>query len=378
MGKKDYYELLGVKKDATESEIKSAFRKKAKELHPDNKETGDEAKFKEIGEAYSVLSDQQKKAQYDRFGHDAFQNGGAGSSGFSGFGGFNSGFSSFDNIDLSDILGDIFGSSFGFGGRKNNRSHRPTKGPDALIRVELIFEEAVFGTEKTLNLDLEETCNKCNGHGGFDEQTCKTCDGTGRVITNQRTLFGTFQTETTCPDCNGKGQSYKTTCSECRGKGINRKNKSILVSVPSGVDTGSQLKLTGKGQAGKNGGENGDIYIEFIVKSHPIFKREENDIYLEVPITFTEAALGCKKNIPTIYGNVILDIKEGTNSEDIYKLKGKGINESSFFGKGDMYVTIKVITPSKLSKEQRKILQELEKTDLDNEKEIKEFNKYIK
>lgn len=375
MAKKDYYELLGVNKGASDSEIKSAFRKKAKELHPDNKETGNEAKFKEVGEAYAVLSDEQKRAQYDRFGHDAFQNAG-GAGGFSGFGDF-SGFSSFDDIDLSDILGDIFGSSFGFGGR-SARSNRATKGPDSLVRIELTFEEAVFGTDKTLNVDLDETCSKCDGNGGHDEENCSTCRGSGRVITEQRTLFGAFQSESTCPTCQGRGKTYKNKCSTCNGKGLNRKNKDLNIKIPAGVDTGSQLKLSGKGQAGKNGGPNGDIYIELIVKSHPIFERDGNDIHLEVPITFAEAALGIKKDIPTIHGNVILDIKEGTNSGDLYKLKGKGVNEAGVFGKGDMYVKIKVVTPSKLSKEQKKLFQQLDKTKLHNEKEIKEFNKHVK
>lgn len=373
MSKKDYYEILGVQKGATETEIKSAFRKKAKELHPDNKDTGDEAKFKELGEAYSVLSDTQKKEQYDRFGHDAFSNAG-GAGGFQGFGGFSS---SFDDIDLSDILGDIFGSSFGFGGRSSSRGNQPTKGPDSLVRVELTFEDAAFGVDKTLNLNLDETCEKCSGYGGFDEEQCKTCNGAGRVVSQQNTLFGTFQTETTCPTCNGKGSTYKTTCTECKGKGQQRNNKDIVVKVPAGVDTGSQLKLTGKGQAGRNGGPNGDIYIEFKVKPHPIFERDANDIYLEVPVTFTEAALGVKKEIPTIHGNIMLDIKEGTNSGDLYKVKGKGINDSSLFGKGDMFVTIKVITPSKLTRDQKKILKQLDKTKLNNEKELKEFDKYL-
>ena len=279
MNKKDYYEVLGVSKTATEDEIKRAFRKLAKQYHPDiNKEPGAEEKFKEIGEAYSVLSDPEKRRQYDQFGHAAFEQGGQG--GFGGFSGFNA-----DDIDLSSIFGDLFGGAFGgfsgFGRGNQTKRNRPVKGKDTLIHMNLTFEEAVFGCSKTLKLDLDETCEKCDGKGGFDESTCTTCNGQGRVITQQQTMFGVFQTENTCPDCDGTGKIFKTKCSACKGKGHIVKNKEIVVKIPEGVDTGNKIRISGKGSAGYNGGPNGDIYIEFKVKEHPLFQRDDNNIYLD-------------------------------------------------------------------------------------------------
>ncbi len=373
--KKDYYEILGVSKNATDDEIKRAFRKLAKQYHPDiNKEPGAEEKFKEIGEAYAVLSDKEKRRQYDQFGHAAFENNGAG-----GFGGF-SGFSA-DDIDLSSIFGDIFGSAFGgfsgFGSSRSNRQNRPAKGKDSLIRMNLTFEEAVFGCEKTINLDLDEKCSKCNGKGGFDESTCSTCNGRGRVISQQQTMFGVFQSESTCPDCQGTGKTFRQTCSACRGKGHVLKNKDIVVKVPEGVDTGNKIRITGKGSAGYNGGPNGDIYIEFKVKDHPLFQRDGEDIYLEVPITVTQAVLGCKKEIPTLQGNVILDIKAGAQNQDKLKLRGKGIKVPDSFRKGDMIVILKVVIPTKLDRIQKKLFKELDETNLENSLEFREFNRYI-
>ena len=374
MNKKDYYEVLGVSKSATQDEIKRAFRKLAKQYHPDvNKEPGAEEKFKEIGEAYAVLSDEKKRQQYDQFGHAAFEQGSAG-----GFGG---GFSGFDDIDLSSIFGDLFGggfSSFGSFGRSGaSRKDRPTKGNDSLVRMNLTFEEAVFGCDKSLRLDLDEECTHCHGKGGFDEQTCSSCGGRGRVISQQQTMFGVFQTETTCPHCKGKGKSFKTTCSECRGKGHIVKNKEIVVKVPEGVDTGNKIRISGKGSAGYNGGPNGDIYIEFNVKEHPLYQRDEEDIYLEVPLTITEAVLGCKKEIPTLYGNVILDIKEGTQNGEKLKLRNKGVKVPNTRRIGDMFVIIKIITPKKLDRTQKKLFKELEATNLANSIEFKNFEKYL-
>lgn len=374
MNKKDYYEVLGVSKSATQDEIKRAFRKLAKQYHPDvNKEPGAEEKFKEIGEAYAVLSDEKKRQQYDQFGHAAFEQGSAG-----GFGG---GFSGFDDIDLSSIFGDLFGGGFssfgGFGRSGASRKDRPTKGNDSLVRMNLTFEEAVFGCDKSLRLDLDEECTHCHGKGGFDEQTCSSCGGRGRVISQQQTMFGVFQTETTCPHCKGKGKSFKTTCSECRGKGHIVKNKEIVVKVPEGVDTGNKIRISGKGSAGYNGGPNGDIYIEFNVKEHPLYQRDEEDIYLEVPLTITEAVLGCKKEIPTLYGNVILDIKEGTQNGEKLKLRNKGVKIPNTRRIGDMFVIIKIITPKKLDRTQKKLFKELEATNLANSIEFKNFEKYL-
>lgn len=371
--KRDYYEVLGLSKGASDEEIKRAFRKLAKQYHPDvNKEPGAEEKFKEIGEAYSVLSDPQKKAQYDQFGHAAFENGGAGS----GFGGFSA-----DDIDLSSIFDDLFGSSFGggfgFGGSSRRSSNRPTKGRDTLVKMNLSFDEAVFGCKKEIKVDLNETCDKCHGKGGFDETICKTCGGTGRVVVSQQSLFGMIQTQTTCKDCGGAGKTFKTTCSACSGNGHVRKNKEILVTVPEGVDTGYQLRISGKGEAGLNGGPNGDIYIEFNVKEHELFKRDEEDIYLEVPLNICEAILGCKKDVPTINGIVTVDIKAGIQNGSKLKLKGKGVKIPNSLRKGDMYLIIKVIIPTKLDRSQKALVKELNDTDLNNETEIKKFNKYL-
>ena len=376
MNKKDYYEVLGVSKTATDEEIKRAFRKLAKQYHPDNKQTGDEAKFKEVGEAYAILSDPQKRRQYDQFGHQAFTNNG--NAGFSGF--------STDDIDLGDIFNEIFGGGFsgfgsfsGFGGRSGARttSKRPHKGADSLVTVTLDFLEAINGCKKSITLDLNEKCDSCHGEGGFDEKSCPTCGGSGKIISEQRSLFGVFQTQTTCNTCGGTGRVFKTTCSECNGTGNVRKKKEIEVTIPEGVDTGYQLRISGKGSAGTNGGPNGDIYIEFKVKPHPIFEREDEDIYLSVPLTVTEAILGCKKEIPTLTGNVILEVKPGTNSGDKVKLKGKGVKKVNSFGKGNMYVVYNVIMPSKLSMSQKRLIKELAQTTLDDAPEFREFKKYL-
>ena len=373
---KDYYETLGVSKSATDAEIKSAFRKLAKQYHPDiNKEEGAAEKFKEIGEAYSVLSDEKKRAQYDQFGHEAFTQGasqGGFGGGFGGFGGFNA-----QDIDLSDILGDLFGGGFGFGGGGRSNRNRPTKGRDSLVRVNLTFEEAVFGCKKSISLDLDTECEHCNGKGGSDEVTCSTCGGRGRVIEARQTMFGMFQTESTCPDCNFKGKTFKNVCRHCGGNGHVIKNKEIDITVPEGVDTGHQLRISGKGAAGYNGGPNGDIYIEFRVKDHPIFERKENDIYLDVPITVAEAVLGCKKEIPTLTGSVVIDIEAGSQPGDNLRLKGKGVKDPNKKKYGDFYVVLDVIIPTKLDRKQKELFKELSKTDLENDSSFKEFKKYL-
>lgn len=373
MNKKDYYEVLGVSKSATDEEIKRSFRKLAKQYHPDvNKEPGAEEKFKEIGEAYAILSDPQKRAQYDQFGHQAFTNG-AGGAGFSGF--------NVNDIDLGSIFEDLFGGGFGFGGfggGSRRSSNRPQKGEDSLIRIKLTFEEAVFGCKKSINLELNEECDKCSGKGGFHEQTCSTCGGRGRVISQQNSLFGTFQTQTTCLDCRGNGKSFKETCDECRGTGHVRSKKEIVITVPEGIDDGMQQRISGKGSAGYNGGPNGDIYIEYSVGAHDIFERDEEDIYLEVPLTITEAVLGTKKEIPTLDGVVKLEVKAGTQNLDKVKLKGKGIKRVNSSSKGDMYVVFNVIIPTKLNRKQKELFKELDDTDLEDESEIKKFKKYVK
>lgn len=367
MNKKDYYEVLGVSKTATDAEIKSAFRKLAKQYHPDvSKEPDAETKFKEAQEAYAVLSDESKRKQYDQFGHQAFSNNTGGGFDYSDF-------------DFSDIFSEIFGSGFGFnfgGGRSSNRA---SKGRDTIVRVDLTFEEAVFGTKKTINLDFLDSCDDCNGKGGHGESTCSECHGSGTVTSEQRTIFGAFMTKTTCPHCNGKGRTYKETCSTCNGRGKVRANKDIEVKVPAGVDTGNQQRIPSKGEAGNNGGPNGDLYIEYRVKDHSLFERSENDVYLELPITISEAALGCKKDIPTLTGKVELKIEAGSSTGDKLRLKGKGIEDVHGYRKGDMFVILNVIIPKKLDRNQKKLFEQLAKTDLEtNEfKKIKDYMKKI-
>ena len=375
MNKKDYYEVLGVSKSATDEEIKRAFRKLAKQYHPDiNKEPGAEEKFKEIGEAYAVLSDPNKRRQYDQFGHAAFQNGGGASGGFSGF--------DPGDINLDDILNDLFGGAFGgfgFGGSRSRSgsSTRASRGKDIRVVLNLTFEEAAFGCEKDIKLDLTAECSRCHDKGGFGEKTCRTCGGAGRVLEQQQTIFGYMQTQKTCPDCRGAGKTFETICDECRGKGVVDKTKTLTVTIPEGVDEGFQLRLSGKGNAGVNGGANGDVFIEFKIKEHPLFERDGADIYLEVPITITDAALGCKKEIPTLTGNVILDIKPGTQNYTKLKLKGKGIKTPNSFGRGNMYAVVNIIIPTKLDRKQKSLLQDLAKTDLEDSAEFRNFKKYL-
>lgn len=378
--KKDYYEVLGVSKNATDEEIKRAFRVLAKKYHPDvNKEPGAEEKFKEIGEAYSVLSDPNKRQQYDQFGHAAFD--GAG-----GAGGFN-----WADIDLEDILSNVFGGGFssnfgsGFGSFSSfggfghsDRKNRPTKGEDLLMRIRLTFEEAVFGCKKDIKVSVSEECDECHGKGGFDEIKCSTCNGSGVITSEQRTLFGIMQTQKVCPDCRGEGKTFKNICKKCHGDGKVSVNKTLTITVPEGIDNGNRLRLSGKGGAGTNGGPNGDIYLEFVVDDHKYFERNEDDIYLEVPITITDAILGCKKEIPTLTGNGYIEIKPGTQNYTKLKLKGKGIKNASTNHTGDMYVVLNVIIPTKLSREQKELLTKLSETDLESESEFKDFNKSLK
>ena len=375
MNKKDYYEVLGVSKTATDEEIKRAFRKLAKQYHPDiNKEPGAEEKFKEIGEAYAVLSDANKRRQYDQFGHAAFENGGSG--GGTGFQGFNMG-----DIDLEDILGDLFGGGFrgfsGFGG-SSRASSRPSKGEDIRVVLNLTFEETAFGCEKDVKLNLTSECSRCKGKGGFNEKTCRTCGGAGKVLEQAQTIFGYMQTQKTCPDCKGRGKTYETICDECHGKGVVEKVKTLTVTIPEGVDEGYQLRLSGKGNAGLNGGPNGDVFLEFKIKEHPLFERDGADIYLEVPVTITDATLGCKKEIPTLYGNIILEIKAGTQNYTKLKIKGKGIKLPNSISKGNMYAVVNIIIPTKLDRKQKALLQDLAQTDLEDSPEFKNFNKYMK
>jgi len=373
MNKKDYYEVLGVSKDATEAEIKSAFRRLAKKYHPDvSKEPDAEEKFKEAQEAYAVLSDREKRKQYDQFGHAAFDNNGTGGFDFSGF-------------DFSDIIREAFGGSFG-GGFSNfgfddfssfGRGSRTTKGRDQIVEIDVSFEEAAFGAEKIISLTLNDTCDECHGKGGFDIKTCDKCHGSGTVTKQQQTILGSFMTKSTCDKCGGSGETYTKECSKCHGKGRYVATKEIEVKVPAGIDTGNQLRIKGKGEAGTNGGPNGDIYLEFNVKDHPIFERVGNDIYLELPVTISEAALGCKKKVPTLYGNITLTIPPASQSGDKHRLRGKGIENVNSFGKGDMYIVLNVKIPKKLSRGQKKLFEELSKTDLEDS-DFSKIKEYLK
>ena len=249
---------------------------------------------------------------------------------------------------------------------------------DVRILVDLSFEEACFGCEKDIKLNISSTCSSCKGKGGFGEKSCSTCGGQGRVLEQQQTIFGYMQTQKSCPDCRGMGKTFERACDECRGKGVVTKDKVLSVTIPEGVDENSQLRLAGKGSAGLNGGPNGDAYIEFKIKDHPLFERNGSDIYLEVPITITDAILGCKKEIPTLTGNVVLDIKAGTQNYTKLKLKGKGVKTPNSISKGNMYAVINIIIPTKLDRKQKNLLQDLAKTDLEDASEFKQFNKYVK
>ena len=374
MNKKDYYEILGVSKTATDAEIKSAFRKLAKKYHPDvSKEENAEEKFKECQEAYAVLSDPGKRKQYDQFGHAAFANGAGGAGGFNGFSGFG------DFGDMSDIFEDILGG-FGFSTRGSSRrsANGPRRGNDVLYKMTIDFEEAVFGCKKDIKIDVTDTCDECKGKGGFNSKTCSECRGSGTITREQRTMFGSFLSKTTCPNCEGTGTTFERKCTSCHGTGHIRKNKTITVTVPCGIDNENRLRISGKGEAGINGGNPGDLYIEFTVREHELFDRVDDDIYLTLPLTITEAVLGCKKDIPTVYGSVTLNIPAGTQNADKLRIKGKGIENVQTKKKGDMYIITKIIIPEKLTKEQKKLFEELNETSLDNSQEFKKIKKFLK
>ncbi len=375
MAKRDFYEVLGVAKSASQDEIKSAYRRLAKKYHPDLcKEENAEEKFKEVQEAYSVLGDEGKRRQYDQFGHAAFD----GSAGFGGGSAYSGGFSGFGGFD--DIFDNIF-SGFGGGGFSSfsggSSRSRKVRGDDLLKRVRLTFKEAIFGCEKDFDLDVMEECPHCHGEGGFNSKTCSTCHGSGTITQEQRTILGSFMTKTTCPDCHGEGKTYAQICNECHGKGQVRVRKTITVHIPSGVDTGNRLRVPGKGAEGSNGGAPGDLYLEFAVEKHPFFEREEDDIYLEVPISIVDATLGCKIEIPTLDGNVKLTIPAGTQNGDKHRLRGKGISNESTRQKGNFYVLIKVVIPTKLSRSEKKLFESLAKEELSSQ-EIKNFQKFVK
>ena len=371
---KDYYKVLGVDKNATQDEIKSAFRKQAKKYHPDlNKDNPDaQEKFKEIGEAYSVLSDENKRSMYDQYGSSTVDGSRPDPTAGAGFGGF-SGFDASD-FGFDDIFDSFFGGLGGFG--SSTRRNSKSRGNDILMEMRLKFDEAIYGVDKKINIDVTEVCDECNGAGGHNPKTCSTCHGSGQVRTTSNTILGQIVTNQTCPDCHGKGKTFEKTCTECRGKGYTIKNKTITVNVPAGINTGDRLRLSKKGEPGVNGGEPGDLYLEFVVSRHKFFERDGDDIYLEVPLTITEAILGTKKKIPTLYGNLKVQVQPGTSTGDKERIRGKGVNNESKRRKGDMYLIYKVYTPNKLTREQKNLINNLDKTNLDT-KEILEFEDFI-
>ncbi len=350
--KRDYYEVLGVDKNASADDIKKAYRKLAKQYHPDlNKDNPEAAdKFKEVGEAYAVLSDEEKRSRYDQFGH-------AGVDGSAGGGGFSGGFGGFGDFgDLGDIFGSFFGGGFGGG---QSRRNAPQKGRDMRVRVELTFEEAAFGCKKDLNVSRMETCSACSGTGakaGTSPETCSRCRGTGQIRSVQNTPIGQIQTNTTCPDCRGKGKIIKERCAVCQGTGKTRVSDKISVNIPKGVDDGQTLRVRGKGDAGENGGPAGDLYVTISIKKHPIFERDEYDVYVEMPITFVQATLGCEIDVPTLDGKVKHRIPEGTQSGTKFRMRGKGISYPNGSGRGDQFVIVNIEVPKNLTQKQRELL----------------------
>ena len=357
--KRDYYEVLGIAKTASEDEIKSAYRKLAKKYHPDlnpgNKEA--EEKFKEIGEAYEILSDQQKRARYDQFGHAGVDpNYGAGAGGFGG---------GFGGVDLGDLFGDL-GDIFGMGGtRRRANPNAPRKGGDIRVSLVLSFMEAVHGCTKTVSVNRQDVCTECDGSGaarGSSPETCPDCRGTGYVTVQQRTPFGVMQSSQPCTRCGGKGKIIKSPCTKCHGSGKTSSTKRVEVKVPAGIDDDQSLCLQGLGDAGVNGGPNGDLYVIVTVRPDAMFERDRFDVHVTVPITYSQAVLGAEVEVPTVDGKVKYDVPEGTQSGTVFRLRGKGIQYIRGRGRGDQYVHVVVEIPKKLTKTQRDALKKFEDT----------------
>jgi len=373
--KRDYYEVLGVQRDATEADLKKAYRKLAKENHPDlnpgNAEA--EARFKEINEAYEILSDSDKRSRYDQFGFAGVDpNYGAGGYG----GGFDGGF---DFGDLGDIFGSFFGGGFGGGTRPRNG---PQRGESLRQGLTITFEEAAFGCEKEIVIDRVEQCDSCHGSGaeaGTSPETCSNCGGSGQVQQRRQTPMGVFATTGPCPRCGGKGKIIKSPCKDCGGSGQVRKRKTLKVNIPAGIDNGQIISLRGQGNAGRNGGPAGDLQIVITVQSHPLFRRDGTDVFCDAPITFTQAVLGGEMEIPTIDGKVKYDIPEGTQTGTTFRLRGKGIPSVNGRGRGDQYVTVYIETPRNLNREQKEALKKFSDTLKEsNYEERKSFFKKFK
>ena len=374
--KRDYYEVLGVSKGATAEELKKAYRQMAKKYHPDvNPDNKDaQEKFVEVNEAYEVLSDPDKRSKYDTYGHSAFDPNG----GFSGFGG-QGGFSDFGGF--SDIFESMFSGFGGFSGGQTQRTG-PQRGRHIEKVVEIDFLEAAFGVSKDITVSRNEKCDKCNGTGGKtkdDVKTCPTCNGTGQERVVQRTVLGQFVNQRPCSRCGGRGKIVENPCNECKGSGSVRKSRTIKVDIPAGIDNGQRISLRGEGEAGKFGGPSGDLFINVVIKRHPVFEREGFDVFVDIPITFAEAALGAKIIVPTVHGKVEMTIPEGTQNGDRFVLKGKGIPHLRGSGKGNQYVTVSVEVPKKLNSKQKEILKEFSETfEPQNHSKVKKFFDNIK
>ena len=361
--KRDYYEVLGVDKNADDAALKKAYRALAKKYHPDMNPGDQEAekKFKEASEAYAVLSDPEKRRKYDQFGHAAFDGGAGGAGGFGGF--------DFNSADFGDIFGDIFGDLFG-GRRSSGARSGPMKGANLRTSVRITFEEAVFGTEKEIELTVKEECKTCHGTGakpGTSPETCSKCGGKGQVVFTQQSFFGTVRNVQTCPDCGGSGKIIKEKCTDCRGTGYVPMKKRFAVTIPAGIDNGQCKRLAGQGEPGVNGGPRGDVLVEVIVGQHPIFQRQDVNIYSTVPVSFAVAALGGEIVIDTVDGKLIYDVKAGTQTDTRVRLKGKGVpslrNKDM---RGDHYVTLVVQTPEHLSFEAKELLRKFDEASGDS------------
>lgn len=353
--KRDYYEVLGVSKDADDAAIKKAYRALAKKYHPDMNPGDKEAekKFKEASEAYAVLSDAEKRRQYDQFGHAAFEGGAGGAGGFGGF--------DFSGADFSDIFGDIFGDLFGGGRRGGRAGNGPMKGANIRKSIRITFEEAVFGCEKELDLILKDPCEDCNGTGakpGTSPETCPKCGGRGQVVYTSQSFFGTVQNVQTCPTCGGSGKVIKEKCPKCAGTGYTSSKKRIKVTIPAGIDNGQSVRIRDKGEPGVNGGPRGDLLVEVNVSHHPIFQRQDVHIFSTVPISFAVATLGGDIRIKTVDGDVIYTVKPGTKTDTKVRLKGKGVPSlRNSQVRGDHYVTLVIQTPERLSAEAKEALR---------------------
>ena len=353
--KRDYYEVLGVSRDADDATLKKAYRQVAKKYHPDMNPGDAEAekKFKEASEAYAVLSDPEKRRQYDQFGHAAFEGGAGGAGGFGGF--------DFGGADFSDIFGDIFGDLFGGGSRRGRAGQGPMKGMNIRKSVRITFEEAVFGCEKEIEVILKDPCPKCSGTGakpGTSPETCPKCGGKGQVVYTQQSFFGTVQNVQTCPDCHGTGKIIREKCPDCSGTGYVSNKKKIAVTIPAGIDNGQSVRIREKGEPGVNGGPRGDLLVEVNVSRHPIFQRQDMHIFSTVPISFAQAAIGADIRIKTVDGEVLYNVKPGTKTDTKVRLKGKGgpsLRNSQV--RGDHYVTLVIQTPEHLSQEAKEALR---------------------